>query len=152
MWKNAHAYADEFAYKAFLFLNQDKHKKKGKGKTKSTNNNNQRKNESKQENQQGQAIANTVQTAADVKMTSASIAASNKIRNPDNVKAIKPEIKKETRKSSFPGIKANSTPRTLPSVEKQKKNVPSSKGAFPRRKITPQGPPQVSKLYESKLR
>ena len=146
MWKNAHAYADKFAYKAFLFLNQDKGKKKGKGKNKATNNNNQGRNECKQETQQGQAIANTIQTAADARMTTASIVASNKMRNPENVKALKPEIKKETPKSSFSGIKLNSTPGTLPPVEKQKKNVPSSKGAVPRRKITPQGPPQVSKL------
>ena len=151
-WKNEPAYGDKISYKAFLFSNQDKGKKKGKGKNKATNDNNQGKNESKQENQQGQAIANTVQTAADVRTTAASIVAVNKMRNPDNVKALKPEIKKETRKSSFPGIKDNSTPRTLPPLEKQKKNVPSSKGAVPRRKITPQGHPQVSKLYESKLR
>ena len=143
MWKNAPAYADKISYKTFLFLNQDKGKKKGKGKNKATNDNNQGKNESKQENQRGQAIANTVQTAADVKMTAASIVAINKMRKPENVKALK---------LSFPGIKANSTPTTLPPLENQKRNVPSSKGAVPRRKITPQGPPQVSKLYESKLR
>ena len=150
--KNAPAYAGKISYEAFLFLNQEKGKKKGKGKKKATNDNNQGKNESKQDNQRGQAIANTVQTAADVKMTAASIVAVNKMRKPENVKALKPEIKKETRKPSFPGIKANSTPTTLPPLENQQKNVPSSKGAVPRRKITPQGPPQVSKLYESKLR
>lgn len=141
-----------FSDEAFLFLIQDKDKKKGKGKNKATNNNNQEKNESKQGEQQGQAFANTVHTVAEAKMAAASIVASNKMRNPENVTALKPEIKKETRKSSWPGIKANSTPRTLPPIAKQKKTAPSSKGAVPRRKITPQGPPQVSKIYESKLR
>lgn len=141
-----------FSDEAFLFLIQDKDKKKGKGKNKATNNNNQEKNESKQGEQQGQAIANTVHTVAEAKMAAASIVASNKMRNPENVTALKLEIKKETRKSSWPGIKANSTPRTLPPIAKQKKTAPSSKGAVPRRKITPQGPPQVSKIYESKLR
>ena len=114
-----------FSDKAFLFLIQDKDRKKGKGKNKATNNNNPEKNERRQEDQQGQAIVNTVQTVDEEK---------NKMRNTENVTALKPGIKKEPRKSP---------PRTLPPMEKKKKSVPSSKGAVPRRKITPQGPPQV---------
>lgn len=143
--------ADTFSDKVFLFLIQDKDKKKGKGKTKATNNNNQDKNESKQEDQQGQAIVNTVQTVAEAKMAAASIVANNKVRNTENVTVLKPGVKKETRKSSLPGIKANSPPRTLPPIKKQKKTAPSSKEAVPRRKITPQGPPQVSKAQECRL-
>ena len=140
-----------FSDKVFLFLIQEKDKKKGKGKNKATNNNNRKKQESRQEDQQGQAIANTVQTVAEAKMISASIVASNKMRSTENVTALKSEIKKDTRKSSLPGAKANYTPRTLPPIKKQQKNAPSSKGAVPRRKITPQRPPQVSKIHKRKL-
>lgn len=119
-----------FSDKAFFFLIQEKDKKKGKG----------------------QATANTVQTMAEAKMASASMVASNKLRSTENVTALKSEIKKDTRKSSLPGAKANYRPRTLPPIEKQQKNAPSSKGTVPRRKITPQGPPKVSKIHKRKLR
>lgn len=119
-----------FSDKAFFFLIQEKDKKKGKG----------------------QATANTVQTVAEAKMASASMVASNKLRSTENVTALKSEIKKDTRKSSLPGAKANYRPRTLPPIEKQQKNAPSSKGTVPRRKITPQGPPKVSKIHKRKLR
>ena len=105
---------------AFLFLIQEKDKKKGKSKNKATNNNNQEENESKREDKQGQAM------------------------RPEYVTALNPDLKKETRKSILPGVKGTSTPGALPPIEKQKKKPPSSKGAVPRRKITPQGPPQVS--------
>lgn len=141
-----------FSDKAFFFLIQEKDKKKGKGKNKATNNNNRKKQESRQEDQQGQATANTVQTMAEAKMASASMVASNKLRSTENVTALKSEIKKDTRKSSLPGAKANYRPRTLPPIEKQQKNAPSSKGTVPRRKITPQGPPKVSKIHKRKLR
>jgi len=140
-----------FSDEPFPFLIQDKDKKKGKSKNKATNNNNQKENESKQEDKQGQVIANTVQIVAEAKMAAASIVAGNNVRNPEHETALKPDIKKETRKSILPGVKGTSMPRALPLIEKQKKNGSSSKGAVPRRKITPQGPPEVSKLNVRKL-
>lgn len=121
----------------FLFSIQDKDKKKKKGKTKATKNK-QDKNERKQENKQDQSMMNM----AEARMAAASIVANSKTRNKENVTAVKSDVKKEIPKTSLAG--SNTPPRKLPPIEQQKKIATSSKEAKPRRKITPQGPPQVS--------
>lgn len=121
----------------FLFSIQDKDKKKKKGKTKATKNK-QDKNERKQENKQDQSMMNM----AEARMAAASIVANSKTRNKENVTAVKSDVKKEIPKTSLAG--SNTPPGKLPPIEQQKKIATSSKEAKPRRKITPQGPPQVS--------
>lgn len=128
-----------------LALIQDKDKKKGKGKTKATNNNTKDKKESKEENLKDQAITNTVQTVAEAKMADSSIVSNSKTRNTDNKTAIKSDVQKVPhRKLGLAGIKSTARPTKLPPIEQQKKTNPSSKGVVPRRKVTPQGPPQVN--------
>lgn len=126
---------------------QDKDKKKGKGKNKAANNNKKDQKENKEEKQKDQATANAVQTMAEAKMAASSIVANSKTRNTDNVTVPKSDVKKEPRKPSLAGIKSNAKPTKLPPIEQQKKTNPSSKEAVPRRKITPQGPPQVIISY-----
>ncbi|KAL9984677.1 hypothetical protein ACROYT_G007001 [Oculina patagonica] len=122
---------------------EDKDKKKGKSKNKATKNNTKDKKESKEGNQNDQAIANTVQTVAEAKMAASSIAANSKTRNTENVTSIKSDVQTAPhRKLGLAGIKSNARPTKLPPIEQQKKTNPPSKGAVPRRKITPQGPPQ----------
>ena len=126
-----------------LFSIQEKDKKKGRGKNKATKD----KSKSKEENEKDQGVTNTVQTVSEAKMATSSIVANSKTRNTKNVPAPhKADITKEPqRKLSLAGIKSNTQPKRLPPIEQHKKANPSSKeAAGPRRKKTPQGPPQVN--------